>query len=58
MKLTEQEQAAAKRAAKRLWCHGDPDGKHLLKPYVFPDMSMGYKCAKCDFQSKAKEVKP
>lgn len=58
MKPTADELAAAKRAAIRLWCQGSSDGKHSLRPTVFPDMTMGYKCSKCTFQSKKKETTP
>jgi len=58
MKLTEKEKALAKRAITRNWCHGDAHGKHEMKPYIFPDMTIGRRCINCPHTTKAKEVTP
>ena len=56
MKMTADEIAKAKRAARRLWCAGDANGKHDMHRAVIDGMGLGCRCKKCGFESQPKKT--
>lgn len=56
MRMTADEIAKAKRAARRLWCTGDANGKHELRRAVIDGKGLGHRCHKCGFESQPKKT--
>jgi hypothetical protein len=57
MKMTPEEIEKAKRASRRLWCQGDPNGKHDMRPAVIEGERLGHRCLMCGYETQPQTMK-